>query len=135
MSAFGSANVHRLNSGGVIGDNGTGQGSESASSMNAFAQSASALSVGLQAFSTSALAMKEALNSFASNSMSLTDAINKMPRSITLNATHSMTVTFNGAEMLGRLMPELKAYALETVKEEISRTMKNSFPEATIRQD
>ena len=48
---------------------------------------------------------------------------------ITMKATHDVNVVFNGAETLGRLMPELRDLAVTAAKQEINKMIDSKFPD------
>jgi hypothetical protein len=51
------------------------------------------------------------------------------PHTITMTATHNVNVTHNGADVFATLEPEFKDLAVSTTKEELSKFIKDKFPD------
>jgi TP901 family phage tail tape measure protein len=101
--------------------------------LTGFANSASQLTQGLQLFNEQAAKMQQALNSFAGNSTALADAIAKMPRSLTGQFEHRVTVIHNGAEVFATLQPQMQQMIVQNVRQELNRVFSEHLPDAGVQ--
>jgi TP901 family phage tail tape measure protein len=128
----GSANLQHFNNGGPVyrADGGpipAGGGGD-------FAQAAGGLSTALNQWSQEANSfgqqLAQAFTTFAGPAHALTEAMQAFPKTLSMTAQHNVVVTFNGAEVLARLTPELRDMAVEAAKAEIRKSFKEALPDA-----
>lgn len=134
----GMTNLQYLNAGGPVYRAGGGDVPAGAGGNNGeFSRSADGLSAAFAQFAQAAgglgqtaQQMAQAFTAFAGPAQALTEALERMPRTLNGAFNHSMVVTLNGAEMMAKLTPELQSFALEAVKTEMRRVLKESLPDA-----
>jgi hypothetical protein len=73
------------------------------------------------------------MNFFAGNASPLPKAINNMLKSLPITGAHNVTVSLNGAEVLGRLTPEIQSMVVEQVRVAVVRVFKEQMPDAGVQ--
>lgn len=154
VARLGADTVQRFNAGGPVGrprhlsdggpvtaDGGNvsgragGVGAEGAAAMN---QLAAALHLFVQqagGFDQAASQLTQVVTAFGGHATALGEAIAGMPRSITLQGQHTVTVTLNGAEVLGKLTPDIQALVGREVGKAMRRVFREQMPDAGVNVD
>ncbi|QEL19563.1 hypothetical protein [Limnoglobus roseus] len=84
-------------------------------------------------FTTAGQQMAQAFNVFAGNATALATALSAMPRTLTGQFQHHVTVTFNGAEVLSKLSPEIKSMVTAQVRKSLGQVFKEQMPDAGVK--
>jgi hypothetical protein len=130
---LGAANLQHLNGGGPV-YRADGGGVSSSPAEGGFAQAAGGLSTALNQWSQSATSfgqqLAQAFTAFAGPAHALTEAMQAFPKTLSMTAQHNVVVTFNGAEMLAKLTPELRDMAVDAAKAEIRKSFKEALPDS-----
>jgi TP901 family phage tail tape measure protein len=115
------AQIQRFAEGGLVGNTGSaGVGG---------ALGNPELTAALLKFSSESGTLSAALLSFSQQNQELVEAMKAFPHTITMTATHNVNVTHNGADVFATLEPEFKDLAVSTTKEELSKFIKDKFPD------
>ena len=77
--------------------------------------------------------MAQAITAFGGNATALSDAISQMPKSLAITGQHQVQVTFNGAEVLGKLTPEIQTMVTNEVRTAMGRVFKEQMPDAGVQ--
>jgi hypothetical protein len=140
----GMGNLQRFNSGGPVylagggqvgsagGAGGGGIPAEAQQAMSSLANAFSQFAQSANVFNQSSQSLTQAFNVFSGSAGALSEAISSMPRTLSVTGQHSVNVTFNGAEVLAKLMPEMQSYVVDKVKSELARTFKEHLPDAGV---
>jgi hypothetical protein len=86
-------------------------------------------------FGQSSQSLVQAVVQFNGNAQALADSINKMPRQLTGQFAHTVTVNHVGAEGLSRLSDEMRTIAVEEVKKSLRKVFKEQLPDANVNVD
>jgi hypothetical protein len=126
VSRAGVGQLQRFNSGGVVQPTGSsgGPGGTDSGLVRAFTE-----------FGQSSQSLVQAVVQFNGNAQALADSINKMPRQLTGQFAHTVTVNHVGAEGLSRLSDEMRTIAVEEVKKSLRKVFKEQLPDANVNVD
>jgi hypothetical protein len=135
VARAGAGRLQHFNDGGMVsylaGGGEAGQATQQGNSqlvdaLTAFSSSASSLG-------QTAQVLTQAMTVFSGNATALTQAISQMPKTLTVTGQHSVTVTFNGAEVMAKLSPEIQELVTNKVQQAMSRVFKEQMPDAGVQ--
>lgn len=124
--------LQRFANGGPVGSAGNVGGGVSPDVLNAFrgfTTSATTLAPALTGFAAPAATLVTALNGFGNTVNELVNSLGRIPTSITMEGRHEMVVVVNGLEVLGALEPNLQAFVVSKINEELDRYTEEKFPD------
>jgi hypothetical protein len=73
--------------------------------------------------------LNAAMSAFGLNINKMVEAFNSMPSTITMNATHTVNVIHNGAQMFAGLEPTIVRLVEATTSNAINKMLSNKFPD------
>lgn len=124
--------LQRFANGGPVGSAGSVGAGVSPDVLNAFrgfTTSASSLAPALTGFAAPASTLVTALTGFGDTVNNLVNSLGRIPTSITMEGRHEMVVVVNGLEVLGALEPNLQAFVVSKINEELDRYTEEKFPD------
>jgi hypothetical protein len=145
VARAGAHNLQRFNKGGMVGavqyhatggQVGGDAGGVSEGAISALNQLSATLNKFVQqsgGFAQVAQQLTQTFTAFGGHAQALTEAINNMPKSLTLQGTHTVNVTINGAEVLSKLTPEIQGIVVSQVRSSLSRIFKEHMPDANVQ--
>ena len=112
---------------------GGGVSQAAAAAMNQLSSTLSQFVQNSGGFGQAAQQMAQAITAFGGNATALSDAISQMPKSLAITGQHQVQVTFNGAEVLGKLTPEIQMMVTNEVRTAMGRVFKEQMPDAGVQ--